>query len=398
MSKKRILALLLASLMLMSVLAGCSSGSTDTGGEAEAPPAGDSDVAVEPDVDEGNGFKIGIMTGTVSQGEEEFRAAQNMQAKYGEDMILHVTYPDKFAQETETTISQVASMAADPDVKAIVITQAVTGTAAAIDRVKETRDDIVFILGSPHEDPATIAARGDILLDVDQIARGSSIVELAAEMGAETFVHYSFPRHMQMELLATRRDGFKAKAEELGMNFVEVDAPDPTGDAGVPGAQQFILEDVPRQVDNYGENVAFFSTNCGMQEPLIKQSLETGAIYPEQCCPSPYHAYPGALGIEIPEDKAGDIGYVSQQITEKVAEKGGTGRFATWMMPANPTTIEAGVAYGIEYAQGNVGKNDYDAMIEIFNDIAGEKGVEAQFSTLEGTENYLLFIIGSQIF
>lgn len=382
MNKKRILSLLLATLMLMTFVVGCSQDAADKG----------------TDTGEGSGYKIGIVTGTVSQGEEEFRAAQNMQAKYGQDMILHVTYPDKFAQETETTISQVASLASDPEVKAIVITQAVTGIAAAIDRVKETRDDIVFILGAPHEDPATIAARGDIILDVDQIARGSSVIELAKEMGADTFVHYSFPRHMQMELLATRRDGFKAKAEELGMKFVEVDAPDPTGDAGVPGAQQFILEDVPRQVENYGKNTAFFSTNCGMQEPLIKQSLEEGAIYPEQCCPSPYHAYPGALAIEIPEEKAGDIEYVSAQIKEKVEEKGGTGRFATWMTPANPTMIEAGVAYGIEYAKGNIEKNDYDAMIKIFNDITGEKGVESKFSTLEGHENYLLFIIGSQIF
>lgn len=383
------MSLLLVAVMLVGVLAGCSQDATKTGGTDTPPASGGSESA---------GYKIGIMTGTVSQGEEEFRAAQNMQAKYGEDMILHVTYPDKFAQETETTISQVASLASDPDVKAIVITQAVTGTAAAIDRVRETRDDIVFILGSPHEDPATIAARGDILLDVDQIARGESIVELAAEMGADTFVHYSFPRHMQMELLATRRDGFKATAEKLGMKFVEVDAPDPTGDAGVPGAQQFILEDVPRQVDNYGPNTAFFSTNCGMQEPLIKQSLEEGAIYPEQCCPSPYHAYPGALGIAIPEDKAGDIAYMSAQIEEKVAAKGGSGRFATWMLPANPTTIEAGVAYGIEYAEGNVEKNDYDAMMDIFKGIAQEKGVEANFSVLEGTDNFLLFTIGSQIF
>ena len=393
MLNKKFMSLLLVAVMLIGVLAGCSQGTTDTGSPSgtDAPPPASGDSG-------STGYKIGIMTGTVSQGEEEFRAAQNMQAKYGSDMILHVTYPDKFAQETETTISQVASLASDPDVKAIVITQAVTGTAAAIDRVRETRDDIVFILGSPHEDPATIAARGDILLDVDQIARGESIIQLAADMGADTFVHYSFPRHMQMELLATRRDGFKATAEKLGMNFVEVDAPDPTGDAGVPGAQQFILEDVPRQVENYGPNTAFFSTNCGMQEPLIKQSLETGAIYPEQCCPSPYHAYPGALGIAIPEDKAGDIAYMSAQIESKVAEKGGSGRFATWMLPANPTTIEAGVAYGIEYAEGNVEKNDYDAMMDIFKGIAQEKGVEANFSVLEGTDNFLLFTIGSQIF
>ncbi|HHV27995.1 MAG TPA: DUF3798 domain-containing protein, partial [Tissierellia bacterium] len=46
-------------------------------------------------------------------------------------------------------------------------------------------------------------------------------------------------------------------------------------------------------------------TNCAMQEPAIRASLDAGIIYPEQCCPSPAHGYPGALGIAIPEDKAG---------------------------------------------------------------------------------------------
>ena len=36
-------------------------------------------------------WKIGIMTGTVAQNEEEFRMAENMIAKYGADKILHQT-------------------------------------------------------------------------------------------------------------------------------------------------------------------------------------------------------------------------------------------------------------------------------------------------------------------
>jgi len=86
-------------------------------------------------------FKIGIMTGTVSQGEDEYRAAEQMKAKYG-DRIVHVTYPDNFMQEQETVIGQITGMASDPEVKAIVICQGVPGTAAAIDKIRETRKDL----------------------------------------------------------------------------------------------------------------------------------------------------------------------------------------------------------------------------------------------------------------
>ena len=342
-------------------------------------------------------YKIGIVTGTSSQGEEEFNAGQNMIKKYG-DMIEHVTYPDNFGKEVETTISQVASLAADPKVKAIVFVQAVPGAAAAIDKVRETRPDILFVLGVPHEDPDVIAARADIALELNQIQRGSDIIEMAAEMGATTFVHYSFPRHMSYELLAARRDEFKKNAEAKGMKFVEVDAPDPTGDAGTPGAQQFILENVPVQVEKYGKDTAFFSTNCSMMEPIIKQSLEYGAIFPEQCCPSPYHAYPGALGIEIPADKAGDLEYLSAEIASKIAEKGGTGRFGTWSKPANVAMIEAGVEYSRAFIEGKIERLDVDAMLKFMQEATGDLVGDVKFEKYEDYDNFILFVLGSQIF
>ncbi len=372
---KKKLALFLVTILVLS-LAGCGSKTTSGGGD----------------------YKIGVVTGTVSQGEEEFRAGERMVAKYG-DMIKHITYPDKFSQEQETTIAQVASLAADPTVKAIVFVQAVPGAAAAIDKVRETRPDMLFILGVPHEDPDTIASRADIALELDQLQRGESVIHMAKDMGAKTFIHYSFPRHMSYELLAARRDIFKETCKELGIQFVEVDAPDPTSDAGTAGAQQFILEDVPRQVDKYGKDTAFFSTNCSMQEPLIKQTLELGAIFPEQCCPSPYHAYPGALGIEIPSDKAGDLDYLSEQIAAKVAEKGGTGRFGTWNRPANVAIIEAGVEYAKAYCEGKIQKFDKDAMIKYMKQVTGDKNNEVKFSELgEDTPNFLLFVLGSEVF
>ena len=55
-------------------------------------------------------FHIGIMTGTVSQNEDDLRGAELLIQKYGSTseggMITHLTYPDNFMSEMETTISQ----------------------------------------------------------------------------------------------------------------------------------------------------------------------------------------------------------------------------------------------------------------------------------------------------
>ncbi len=67
-------------------------------------------------------FKIGIVTGTVSQGEDEYRGAEYVVAKYP-GMLEHRTYPDNFMAEQETYIAQITGLAADPAIKAIVVNQ-----------------------------------------------------------------------------------------------------------------------------------------------------------------------------------------------------------------------------------------------------------------------------------
>src|SRR5574344_759489 len=86
-------------------------------------------------------FHIGVCTGTVSQSEDDLRGAEELIKRYGAvkdgGMIQHITYPDDFMSQQETTISQIVALADDPKMKAIVVNQAVPGTAEAFKRVKE---------------------------------------------------------------------------------------------------------------------------------------------------------------------------------------------------------------------------------------------------------------------
>jgi hypothetical protein len=371
---KKLLALVLAVVMLLS-LSACAKPAEPAAGTTE--PA----AAAEP---EANKFKIAVYTGTVSQGEEEFRAGEKMAAKYP-DIVVTQTYPDNFTKEQETVIANALSLVSDPEVKALVMVQSVPGACAAFEKVREARPDVLIFGAVPGEDPDMIAKKADIVMQGDELSMGYAIPAQAQKLGAKAFVHYSFPRHMSYPLLAQRREIFKTECAKLGMKFVDATAPDPTGDAGVPGAQQYILEDVPRKVAELGKDTNFFSTNCAMQEPLIKATLEQGAIYAQQCCPSPYHGYPGALGIEIPPEKAGDVDFVIEAIKEKIAAGGGTGRFSTWPVPMNMMFVEAGVEYAKAYIEGTItSKNDVEALKKICSEIAG--GAEMQFVTYTGKD------------
>src|SRR5262245_48996991 len=150
-------------------------------------------------------FKIGIMTGTVSQGEEDYRAGQQVAARYP-GRVKTVTFPDNFSTEVETVISQLAGLAADPEVKVVIAGQAVGGSVSAARKIKEQRPDVRIGFMYPHEDPDMAMTVCDIAIQPDELARGVTLIEYAQRMGAKHFVHYSFPRHMSMALLSERRN------------------------------------------------------------------------------------------------------------------------------------------------------------------------------------------------
>jgi len=181
------------------------------------------------------------------------------------------------------------------------------------------------------------------------------------------------------------------KCKEIGIEFVDATAPDPTGDAGVPGAQQFILEDVPKMVEKYGKDTAFFSTNCAMQTPLIKACYDAGAIYPQPCCPSPYHGFPSALGIESTGYTVDAMANVISETAKKLDEKGLLGRFSTWPVPVSMMNTVASTEYAIKWINGEVGDElDTKVLEQLMTEYAD--GIEVVTSPyVEGSTEYPTF-------
>ncbi len=401
---KRFFSMFLVICMVFS-MAGCST-KTDTPAQtpaatgSETPATSEQPATGETLPYDGKG-KVAIVTNTLSQNEEEYRSAQEMVKRYGDEKIVHVLWPDNFMAEQEQMVSIVAKLAADPEIKALIINQAVPGTNAAVDKLLETRDDMFIVYCTPQENPPDVSSRADLILQPDELQMGYNIPEQAQKLGAKTFVHYSFPRHMSQVLLSSRREIMKEQCAKLGIEFVDATAPDPTGDSGVTGAQQFILEDVPKMVAQYGKDTAFFSTNCSMQIPLIKASVDAGAIYPQPCCPSPYHGYPTALGIESGDYTEDSLKNVISQTAAKLDEKGVLGRFSTWPVPVAMMGTVASTEYAIKWMNGEVADTntlDLKVLEECMKDYAGVSVVTSPYAeTANGTtvtyDNYRLIIM-----
>ena len=334
---------------------------------------------VEPEPEPLLPGKIAFVTNTIDSNETEFRSVSLVIDKLGEEYTIHRTWPVRFTEESEIMIAILSDIAAIPEVRVLIINQAVVNTNAAVDAVRAIRDDIFIVYIAAAENPMDVSLRADLALDVNNQALGYHFVNQAIAMGAETIVHYSFPRHMAVPHLAARRDLIQAAAEAAGIPFHDLPTPDPMEDGGMAASQLFVSQDVPRQVVRFGENTAFFSTNCGQNVPLLRQVLAYGAIYVMPCCPSPFHVFPTALGFASDQSEAMDM-FSTIEIIEMtsaaIAERGMTGRISNF--PGAPRQLFTAIAaeYGIRWMRGEVpqeqGQIDLDVLYQIMADILTE--------------------------
>ena len=361
---KKLLTVLFVALTLFSVFA---KGSKETSANTDA-------------------YHIGIVTGSVSQSEDDRRGAETFQAKYGEDIVKLAIYPDNFTEELETTIQTIVNLSADPLMKAIIVNQAVPGTTEAFRQIKERRPDIICLAGEAHEDLPEIATTADVVVNNNFIARGFLMIQTAHNLGCDTFVHVSFPRHMAYETMSRRVAIMKQTCDQLGMKFVLETAPDPTTDVGVAGAQAYILEKVPEWVEKYGTKAAYFCTNDAHTEPLLKQLLVYGGYFIEADLPSPLMGYPGALGIDLTAE-AGDFQKILNKVEDAVVANGGAGKFGTWAYSWG-YTLSAGLA---EHAKNVIeGKSELQKASDIAKAFAvyspGAEWNGGAYVTVEGVK------------
>ena len=296
-------------------------------------------LTVTPDEED---FRIGIVTGSFAQSEDDRRGAEAFLEKYGEDKVTLAIYPDNFTDEYDATVQTIVNISEDPKIKVIIVNQAVEGTAEAFRQIKEKRPDIICIAGEAYEDFADIGEAADLVVSCDFVSRGYLMIRNAHELGCDTFVHISFPRHLSYETVSREVAIMEMACEEYGMKFVMETAPDPTTDVGVVGAQNYIREHIPEWVEKYGQNAAYFCTNDAHTEPLIEGLLEYGGYFIEADLPSPLLGYPGALNLDFTEDNSSSEEKLIK-IEDAIVEKGGAGRFGTWTYSYG-YTVSAGLA------------------------------------------------------
>lgn len=340
-------------------------------------------------------YKIGVVTPTLSTSEDEFRAGAEMAEKYP-NIVTHITLPENFNAELETGISQILSLSDDPEMKAIIVNSGQSGLLPAFEKIKAKRPDILTI-ATMLDEPELMAKFVDVSFSTDWVKRGRTIPTKAKEMGAKTFIHYSFPTHLAKEVVAARRAEMEKTCKELGLEYVEITTPDPQAGDGPTAMQQFLKEDIPRQIAKYGKDTNIFGTNCPMYDVILDEALKLKFTVAEQCCPTPTQAYPTVMNLEIPEEDLGNYDKINEMIKEKSKEAGMTGRLSGWAMPSQVYVPKFEVEFAKHIIENDI-KLDKEVLNKEFLDEFSEKamGVKADFEPINSEiGNYFTLILES---
>lgn len=400
--RKKLVSVFLAAALAVTTLTACSS---QTGADTESKgaaseqeaqtketKAGETAAKEGEETDSDESYKIGIVTPTVTVSEDEFRGAQEMVQKYP-DLVVHKTIPENFSTDKEGCISVITSLADDPEMKYIIFDCGMEGIIPAFQTIREKRPDIVTMVTS-NDDPKLLNEYVDISITTDWNRRGETIATKAHEMGAKTFIHYSFPTHMASESKVIRRDRMKETCEKLGMEFVEITTPDPQTGNGRAPMLQFLREDIPRQIEKYGPDTNIFGTNCPMYDVILDEAFKLKFIVAEQCCPTPTQSYPTILNLEITEEDLGNYDKINEMITEKSTEAGMTGRLSGWAMPSSVYIPKFKVELAKYMHDNNLKPEDVLSKEFLDNFSKEHMPVAADFAIAgEGLDNYYMLIL-----
>ena len=270
--------------------------------------------------------KIGIIASSGFFSNLSFRIAGDTNEKHDCDKISFAEWPASLIGDAK---EQLEILVEDRDIDTIIVNPAIAGTHTYIAELQEKRDDVFYICMEPMDDFGVLAKKVDLVLVIDELSMGTAMVKQAIKMGANVFVHYSYPRRINQPIYSKRLDIIKEECKKTGLTLLDLSSIDPAKESGVSAAREFIRESVPRIVEEYGENTAFFSVCFSDPNILAETVIGSRAIFVQTSRVSPYHAFSEAFGVKHQIDEwliPYDI--LNREIKKAVAQENMTGRIS----------------------------------------------------------------------
>lgn len=303
---KKIIAVLLA-LALVSVLAACG----------KKQPKAEEVVVPEK--------KVAIIIAPEAEAPEEFKAAKEIAAKYPDNIIIKECADTRILVPGDSNVIKFAKdLAADKTVGAIIFDKASNFTSDAIREAKTINPEIRTICVEPECSIDALSEKADAVFCFDREKFANDIVGKAKEQGADSFLMFSFNRHITKNpLYAAEREYIEKACAAQDIKFKYDNAQDPFNAGGMAKAQLYVKEAVSRLIRNKDVegNIAVYSTDSCVQSTLVSLAESKGLIYVSPAFPTLYLGAAEALKAEKSDDPAAYLEALKKAAAENTGSK-----------------------------------------------------------------------------
>ena len=326
--------------------------------------------------------KIAVITISRVASEVEYESGVAVIKKYGRDRVVHVTWPESYYSDQQGMVDVVDTLASDPDIKAIIINQALTGTNAAIDKLKETRDDIFITSIIPQDNFADSAQNANLLLDLDFRGIGPAAVRQAKSLGAKTFVYYSI-QPISGSTMNNNGDQIERECVKEDIEFIKTSIPHPYDEHGRNGSIEVIRNDIDSKIVEYGKDTAFFVMHELLDYELLKMVMEAGAINPHLARIEDFYVGSLARALELTIAEKFDVEEVISQERTLLADKNMLGRISSWPVKYPVALTVASADYAVKWINGEVPREgiDREILTQLMSDYVGVQTYLTPFVT-----------------
>jgi len=380
--KRRILCILLLFCLLLSACAGEQSPAEAEAPEESQPAAIDRSqmgqkIAL---VSTGPGFGLGIFP------EEE------------QENIIPLNWAEQYPWTPEELVDSLQPLLKNEDVGAIIFDPTIEGMDLALEEAAKQRPELLRILclsSSRMEQPT---APAELRLEFDAAAQARRIVEKAEKMGAESLVYYEYGDQLDQPIYGGVLAALAQTCGELGIRLLPEIIPYAMRHDG----HQFVTEDIPEKIAQYGEKTAFTSSGS-RQSSILAGVLEHGGLYLGTLFPRPSaaSAMESIRSSTREEDEAagnfpGDMIEARQQLREK----GPDGRIADFPISYLDLELRAAYEYAKLWLAGELPEQGVDkgALLRIMEEISGGYCyVDFAQEDGEASESHILYYMEPQL-
>jgi hypothetical protein len=281
--------------------------------------------------------EIAVITGGQEKSRDAFAAGKKLASQSPKGTYRHVALdPDAYSDSGKAQ-KAITDIALDPKVRAVIVSPAPPGCAAAFSTARQKRPDLICVALDPEENDLLIESSADLVISTDIVSRAVRLALVARQFGIPRILFASgapsFPSESEKRFMTV----LAAACADMGIELIQKDARQ--------RAQAFVDQQL-LQAD--GKSLLWSSERLSPES--MRAYLSKGGYFLESPQPNLVDDFSAIFSVDSRTDGA-EYQKILKKYEKAAIDSNMAGRVGSWIFP-EPYALTMGMA---EFLRKNPG-------------------------------------------